>query len=293
MHFFSALTLDNRYVLSILVDIRTDVNWLSKGVLKALSLGATLILLAPGSYDLLARPDRPTSVKESTGGTQRDDDDDDGDGEKKNQKRNRIVPSSGEAAVANKVQGERCKQSREAVRLLLALFNSGMAFFLCSFQVHEKSFLLPLTPLSFLVLEDPVFVGWMSCVAAFSMYPLLHRDGLTVAYWGSTILFLLALRWTFTSSSEAAFTAREWWRLPKNAKSDSLSYTARRWLAAARTPLVLVSCTGMLVLHVLHASLAPPARYPDLYALLFSVWSFLHFVFAWAYGVFWQFSIDL
>jgi len=58
-------------------------------------------------------------------------------------------------------------QQPSPTRLLLALFNSASAFFLVSFQVHEKSYLLPLAPLAFLVLDDPIFVGWVSVTAAF------------------------------------------------------------------------------------------------------------------------------
>eukprot|EP00752_Nemacystus_decipiens_P008931 g7973.t2 len=48
-----------------------------------------------------------------------------------------------------------------ARRLVLALFNSSMAFFLCSFQVHEKSLLLPLCPLAFLWGDAPLFITWL------------------------------------------------------------------------------------------------------------------------------------
>ncbi|CAM9445730.1 unnamed protein product, partial [Laminaria digitata] len=61
------------------------------------------------------------------------------------------------------VGGELLRPGRPltARRLLLAMFNSSMAFFLCSFQVHEKSLLLPLCPLAFMWQDAPLFVTWL------------------------------------------------------------------------------------------------------------------------------------
>eukprot|EP00904_Undaria_pinnatifida_P013402 jgi/Undpi1/9192/HiC_scaffold_26.g11650.m1 len=74
-------------------------------------------------------------------------------------------------------------------RLLLAMFNSSMAFFLCSFQVHEKSLLLPLCPLAFLWQDAPLFVTWLQAVGVFSMTPLLARERLLVPCAVCTMLY--------------------------------------------------------------------------------------------------------
>jgi alpha-1,3-glucosyltransferase len=70
-----------------------------------------------------------------------------------------------------------------------ALFQTSISFFLFSFQVHEKSILLPLLPLTLLaaasspgqsdVWEWGILVNNIAC---FSMWPLLKRDGLGVQY---------------------------------------------------------------------------------------------------------------
>lgn len=87
--------------------------------------------------------------------------------------------------------------------LPLSLFTSSMAFFLFSFQVHEKSILLPLlsvylvlgdkesSPPSRQSLKTPASF-WPSShwnaavlllnVATFSMFPLLHKDHLSLQY---------------------------------------------------------------------------------------------------------------
>merc|ERR1711871_50295 len=75
-------------------------------------------------------------------------------------------------------------------RFLYALGCSAFSFYLFSFQVHEKTILFPLLPLLLLVGElGPYLVAWFSLVCTFSMYPLLLRDGLGLAYLGSMLLF--------------------------------------------------------------------------------------------------------
>lgn len=49
-------------------------------------------------------------------------------------------------------------------------------------QVHEKSILLPLLPLTALAAASPLLATWLPLVACFSMYPLLVRDGQALPY---------------------------------------------------------------------------------------------------------------
>jgi alpha-1,3-glucosyltransferase len=80
--------------------------------------------------------------------------------------------------------------------LLYALFQTSMSFFLFSFQVHEKSILLPLLPLTLLaaasspgrsdVWEWGILVNNIAC---FSMWPLLKREGLSVQYIALVVLW--------------------------------------------------------------------------------------------------------
>ncbi|KAK9860459.1 hypothetical protein WJX84_007901 [Apatococcus fuscideae] len=68
--------------------------------------------------------------------------------------------------------------------LLLAMAQSSLSFFLFSYQVHEKSILFPLLPISLLAIEYPVLAAWFPAMAAFSMFPLLMKDNLRLAYIG-------------------------------------------------------------------------------------------------------------
>lgn len=70
--------------------------------------------------------------------------------------------------------------------LTWCLSSCSLAFFLFSFQVHEKSILLPWMPITLLLNEvDPDVISmvcWFSNVSLFSMLPLLKRDNLVLQY---------------------------------------------------------------------------------------------------------------
>jgi alpha-1,3-glucosyltransferase len=64
---------------------------------------------------------------------------------------------------------------------LLSLVNTSFVFFLCSFQVHEKSILLVAIPVALYCAQSDVskhatlFGSWFLIVSTFSMFPLLVR----------------------------------------------------------------------------------------------------------------------
>jgi hypothetical protein len=55
-------------------------------------------------------------------------------------------------------------------RLVYCLANSALAFFMFSFQVHEKSILLPALPITLLILDEPFWSSWFNNVAVFRYY---------------------------------------------------------------------------------------------------------------------------
>ncbi|DBB04217.1 TPA: hypothetical protein ACH3X1_013248 [Trebouxia sp. C0004] len=57
-------------------------------------------------------------------------------------------------------------------------------------QVHEKSILLALLPVTLLAFDQPVVAAWLPVWAALSMYPLLKKDGLSIAYLACLLLWL-------------------------------------------------------------------------------------------------------
>merc|ERR1711871_294803 len=78
--------------------------------------------------------------------------------------------------------------------LVYALTSTSLAFFLCGFQVHEKSILFPVASALVLILEEPQIVTMFVITATFSMFPLLARDNLVVPYI-VTMLTFFGLTW--------------------------------------------------------------------------------------------------
>uniref|UniRef100_A0A803M4E7 Alpha-1,3-glucosyltransferase n=1 Tax=Chenopodium quinoa TaxID=63459 RepID=A0A803M4E7_CHEQI len=132
---------------------------------------------------------------------------------------------------------------------LYALLNSSFSFYLFSFQVHEKSILLPLLPASLLALEEPLVFRWLTHFGLFSMFPLLCRDRLVLAYIALLSLFYLL------------FYA------PRKKDSGKIrSFITFKLLVMS----LLVFCS--FVLHVVYMVMNPPKRYPFLFeAIIMSV----------------------
>lgn len=127
--------------------------------------------------------------------------------------------------------------------LPLALSACAWGFFLFSFQVHEKSVLLPLMPVTLLLAggldRDTVsWVNWINTIAMFSMSPLLKRDGLTMQYLVMTGI------WTWLMGGK--------YRFPTN----QISKLAQ-----------VGSYVAILGLHLAELIMEKPKRWPDLWVV--------------------------
>lgn len=78
-------------------------------------------------------------------------------------------------------------------KIILALVTSSLAFFLCSFQVHEKSLLLSTVPAALYFGRDPQIVSWFQLLGAFTLFPLIAKDEQAVPYLLSQIIFLILM----------------------------------------------------------------------------------------------------
>jgi alpha-1,3-glucosyltransferase len=102
------------------------------------------------------------------------------------------------------------------VTFVRVLAISSLGFFLFSFQVHEKSILLPLLPISMLFPFEETFVVWFHNVAMFSLWPLLKKDGLLMPYISSILLW------------NALFTYPSKWKgIPKGFVMVTFFYVAK------------------------------------------------------------------
>lgn len=137
---------------------------------------------------------------------------------------------------------------------LYALLNSSFAFYLLSYQVHEKSILMPLLPATLLANQEPLLFGWTMVYALLSMFPLIFRDGLVVQY-----VALLALFGTVFYSDDK--------------RSKKKCRFSGKILAS-----MFLSLFCALALHVMYLLLDQPERYPFLFEAMIMSLCFSQFV---------------
>ncbi|GJJ78247.1 alpha-1,3-glucosyltransferase [Entomortierella parvispora] len=138
--------------------------------------------------------------------------------------------------------------------LLYGMVNTSLSFFLLSFQVHEKSILIPALPITLLILDEPAVGSLFITSATFSMFPLLRQEGLVTPY-----LVLMGL-WI--------------------------------WLTAGAfkgTPTLLsgFAIANIFIIFSMHMAEflipLPLAKYPDIYSVLNALWNAACFVVFWIY----------
>lgn len=139
--------------------------------------------------------------------------------------------------------------------LPLAFATAAWAFFLFSFQVHEKSVLIPLMPMTLLLAghnglgkDTRQWVGFANILGSWTMFPLLQRVDLRVPYAVFTLLWAYLLDLPPASLS-AYFPG-----------TKSFTQWAKFLIHAA-------FYIAMAVWHVLEAFVPPPADKPDLWTV--------------------------
>ncbi|CAI5732958.1 unnamed protein product [Peronospora destructor] len=171
------------------------------------------------------------------------------------------------------------------LRFLISLAVCSLSFFLFSFQVHEKTILLPLLPISFLFAYNALLSGWFSVLSTFSMYFLLKKDGLILPY--------IVLQLAYTGVAVAPFLA------PGTSKHLHVQQTGlipgyRR--DGSAHPLfrayVTISLLGVVVIHSTQAWITPSARYPHIHDYVFAAYSCGHFLLILAYLTYWQWTAE-
>ncbi|XP_048394867.1 dolichyl pyrophosphate Man9GlcNAc2 alpha-1,3-glucosyltransferase [Stegostoma tigrinum] len=157
----------------------------------------------------------------------------------------------------------------------LALVNCSLSFFLFSFQVHEKSILLAALPVLLLLHEIPFMATWFLLVSTFSMLPLLMKDGLLLPYTVTSLAFLLITA-TFLSAFEKVSL--------EDLQLQRFSQGVRRYIPHFTIPpclaklAFLLSIIAMVILSLISATQNPPPQLPDLFPVLVSLFSCIHFL---------------
>lgn len=186
-------------------------------------------------------------------------------------------------------------------KFLPALINTSLAFFLFSFQVHEKSILLAAIPVLLYLPNDPFVCFWFLVISCFSMLPLFVKDGLVIAFFALLIFyatsFVICMEHSIRNSGSIARNKNAFLEFYRNllqvlldvqfGKAD-LSDVMRKMykhivknVVALRTFVLhasmMLSFLGAILLTIAYLLLEPPARYPDLFPLVISIYCCLHF----------------
>jgi alpha-1,3-glucosyltransferase len=147
-----------------------------------------------------------------------------------------------------------------------ALASCAWGFFLFSFQVHEKSVLLPLLPMTLLLgstkglsKEFRAWIGWANALGVWTMYPLLKRDELKTPY------VVVSLLWAYfmglpPTSALCYYTPGRENVIGRPLSDDEL-----------RTPTKILHWQYYVVMafwHLLEAFATPPEDKPDLWVVI-------------------------
>jgi alpha-1,3-glucosyltransferase len=130
----------------------------------------------------------------------------------------------------------------------------------CS-QVHEKSILLPLLPITALAAFEPLAALWGPLAAAFSMFPLLERDGVAGAYAACLAMY-------------AAAMLQLW---PRHAAGGKGAVASEAWPDRALRMVLICGAAASAVLHALRVAVAAPERLPWLHDRLAVSLAFVYF----------------
>lgn len=139
-----------------------------------------------------------------------------------------------------------------------SLVNTSLAFFLLSFQVHEKTILVPALPILLLYREHPLTVNWFLLTSTFSLQPLLLKDGQLIPY--------CVLITAYTLISFELFN-----------KQVSLHPGKIVNLHNFTIIMYLMSILGCFILSAFAIFVNPPQKYPDLHPTINAIYSCAHF----------------
>lgn len=194
-------------------------------------------------------------------------------------------------------------------KFIISLINSALAFFLFSFQVHEKSILLVAIPVLLHFHNDPLACFWLLLISHFSMLPLYIKDNLYLAYILTTIFYFIFITWMwsdlFVYTNESDKCERKVCKVkPNNQKTSKYKPNCSKFFFNFISNLeyyygynliinilFYISLLGILILSFLIRCLKPPKKYPDLFALLISIYSCIHFFIFFVYFCCKQFTL--
>lgn len=167
-------------------------------------------------------------------------------------------------------------------QFLYALVNNSLAFFLFSFQVHEKSILIAAIPVILIFPLEPFMAFWFLQISTFSMLPLLVKDGLTSAFLGFSGAFLLLVKLAVDNLKSEKHQDMNFlsilWNLNKSGKRGDKKLMENLMIFC-----YFASTLVEIALIVAFFYIDPPATLPFLHPLMVSAFSCSHFLFFFFY----------
>lgn len=161
-------------------------------------------------------------------------------------------------------------------QFLYALVVSSLAFFLFSFQVHEKSILVAAIPAILIFPLEPFMVFWFLQVSTFSMLPLLIKDGLFIAYVGMSGVYFLLAKIIIDASKDPKQKSinflRVFWNFGNEKKNEGKLIENLMFYS------FMISLVVEILLMIGFFCVKPPEHLPFLYPLLISAFSCCHFI---------------
>lgn len=164
-------------------------------------------------------------------------------------------------------------------QFLYALVNSSLAFFLFSFQVHEKSILIAAIPAILVFPMEPFVVFWFLQVSTFSMLPLLVKDGLLGAFTSLSIVYFMMTKLLIDYSKGPKHADKNFLRILYNIGNQSEGKVAKNFFISC----FVLSTVAQILLVVAFLYVPAPAHLPFLHPLLISAFSCCHFLMFFIY----------
>ncbi len=177
-------------------------------------------------------------------------------------------------------------------QMIWTLLNTSLAFFLFSYQVHEKSILLVAIPMMMTLALNrkgqrfcDLMTAWFLLTTTFSMWPLLQKDGLALAAVALQVIFLVFCQFSGLLDIKVMQGQDEKRSSPKAMTSNDLAKTSIQdflvWTAFN------LSLVGFAVLVFGSLLMEPPKQYPHLWPLLISLFSAAHYLMAFVPYFWW------
>jgi alpha-1,3-glucosyltransferase len=163
----------------------------------------------------------------------------------------------------------------KARQFLYALVNSSLAFFLFSFQVHEKSILIAALPIALIFPMEPFMSIWFLQVSTFSMLPLLVKDGLTLAFVSLSGAFFLLPKIIIDNVKNEKLKSKNFLQILWNINKKKEGKFMENFMIIS----YVISTIVQIGLFVCYFYVTPPTKLPFLHPLLISAFSCCHFVF--------------